>query len=295
MGDGAAQARSFGWPNEGIRRIGRRWLPWLFAGAAFFYLAIVAALYHWQRDFVFVRARWWHEDARPADFAERTIAEPDGTRLRIWQSGPPTGGKPTVVFFYGNAGTLSDFAPIGEDLHSEGYGVVLGSYRRYSRNPGQPSEAGLFADARAILNALPRGHGPVVVWGQSLGTGVAARMAAEGRASGIILQSPYTSIVDVAAMEYWAVPVRLLDTDPFNTLALVPKIKVPVLIIHGTNDWLVPFWMGVRLKDGLGREATLVPVPHGGHNDLREDELLPPALQWLKANAGAIAGHHAVR
>jgi fermentation-respiration switch protein FrsA (DUF1100 family) len=275
-------------------RIGRRALVWLLPGAAVLYLAALGALYHWQRDIVFVRARWWHEGARPADFVERTIAEPDGTRLRIWESGPPAKGKATVVFFYGNAGTLSDFAGVGEDLRQNGYGVVLGSYRGYSRNPGDPSEAGLFADARAILGALPRGHGPVVVWGQSLGTGVAARMAAEGRASGLILQSPYTSVVDIAAMAYPLFPVRLLDKDPFDTLSLVPKIATPVLIIHGTNDWTVPFWMGVRLKGRFGRAATLVPIEHGGHDDLSADELVPPALQWLKANAKAIARGHNV-
>jgi pimeloyl-ACP methyl ester carboxylesterase len=290
MREGAAEAASQGWPD--VWRIGRRALVWLLPIAVLLYLAALAALYHWQRDFVFVRARWWHEGALPADFVERTITEADGTRLRVWESGPPDEEKPTVVFFYGNAGTLSDFATVGEDLHKEGYGVVLGSYRGYSRNPGNPSEQGLFADARAILHALPSGHGPVVVWGQSLGTGVAARMAAEGRASGLVLQSPYTSVVDVAAMEYPLFPVRLLDTDPFDTLSLVPKITMPVLIIHGTNDWMVPFWMGKRLQSGFGREATLVPIEHGGHNDLSEDELVPPALQWLKANAKAIGRGH---
>jgi pimeloyl-ACP methyl ester carboxylesterase len=287
MSEGAAQAQ--GWQAAQVWRIGRRALPWLLPAAVVVYVAALAALYHWQRDFVFIRARWWHENARPADFTERTVQEPDGTRLRIWESAPPDKGKATVVFFYGNAGTLSDFAGLGEDLHQKGYGVVLGSYRGYSRNPGDPSEEGLFADARAILGALPRGHGPVVVWGQSLGTGVAARMAAEGRASGLVLQSPYTSIVDIAAMAYPLFPVRLLDTDPFDTLSLTPKIKIPVLIIHGTDDWTVPFWMGERLKGRFGRAATFVPIAHGGHNDLSEDELLPPALQWLKANGKAIA------
>ena len=276
------------WPSGRVWRFGRRAFPWLLLGAATLYLVSLAALFHWQRDFVFVRARWWHEDSPPPGFVERTITESDGTRLRIWQSGPPDNGKPTIVFFYGNAGTLSDFAGIGEDLHDNGYGVVLGSYRGYSRNPGDPSERGLFADARAILGAVPKGYGPVVVWGQSLGTGVAAEMAAEGRASGLILQSPYTSVVDIAAMEFPLFPVRQLDTDPFDTLSLVPKIRMPVLIIHGTSDWTVPFWMGERLKGRFGREATLVPIAHGGHNDLSEDELVPPALQWLKANAKAI-------
>lgn len=248
------------------------------------YLSALAALYHWQRDMVFVRARWWHEGRPPSDFAERTVRERDGTLLRVWESEPPKPGKATVVFFYGNAGTLSDFAPAGQELHQQGYGVVLGSYRGYSGNPGEPSETGLFADARAILGALPAGHGPIVLWGASLGTGVAARMAAEGRASGLILQSPYTSVVDIAAMAYPLFPVRLLDTDPFDTLSLVARIKMPVLIIHGTDDLTVPFWMGQHLKALLGREARLVPIAHGGHNDLSTEELLPPALQWLEAN-----------
>jgi len=267
-------------------------LPWVPLAAAVIYLALLAALYHWQRDIVFVRARWWHENPRPSDFAERTIVEKDGTHLRIWQSGPPDAGKPTIVFFYGNAGTLSDFADVGESLHVEGYGIVLGSYRGYSRNSGSPSQDGVFADARAILSALPPGHGPVVVWGQSLGTGVAARMAAEGRASGLILQSPYTAVVDIAAMQYPLFPVRLLDRDPFDTYSLVPRIKMPVLIIHGTNDWTVPFWMGARLKGRFGHEATLVPIKGGGHGNLSEGELVPPALEWLQANAKAIAKSH---
>ncbi|MGD0189213.1 MAG: alpha/beta fold hydrolase [Rhizomicrobium sp.] len=278
------------WPRSRAWRIGRLSLTWLLAIAALLYLAGVVALYTKQRDILFVRARWWHENAMPSDFVERTVRENDGTRLRIWESGPPDKGKPTVVFFYGNAGTLSDFAPAGEEMHAQGYGIVLGSYRGYSGNPGEPSEQGLFADARAILAALPHGYGPVVVWGQSLGTGVAARMAAEGRASGLILQSPYTAVVDIAAMQYPLFPVRLLDRDPFDTLSLVPKIKIPVLIIHGTNDWNVPFWMGQKLKDALAAKATLVPIEHGGHDDLTTDELVPPALQWLASNSARLRG-----
>jgi pimeloyl-ACP methyl ester carboxylesterase len=278
------------WQSVDLWRVGRRLLVLTFYAAALLYLLALAALYYSQRDMVFVRARWWHESAPPSGFIERTVKENDGTRLRIWESGPPDKGKATVVFFYGNAGTLSDFSGVGEMLRQEGYGVVLGSYRGYSGNSGSPSEEGLFADARAILLSLPHGYGPVVVWGQSLGTGVAARMAAEGRASGLILQSPYTSVVDIAAMAYPLFPVRLLDTDPFDTLSLVSRIRMPVLIIHGTDDWTVPFWMGKQLTARLGREATLVPIPHGGHDDLSEGDLVPPALQWLKANSKAI-GH----
>ena len=113
-------------------------------------------------------------------------------------------------------------------------------------------------------------------------------MAAEGRASGLILQSPYTSVVDIAAMQYPLFPVRLLDRDPFDTLSLATKIRMPVLIIHGTDDGTVPFWMGERLKARFGRKATFVPIEHGGHDDLSVDDLVPPSIQWLNANAKAI-------
>ena len=132
-----------------------------------------------------------------------------------------------------------------------------------------------------------------MLWGQSLGTGVAARMAADGLSAGLILQSPYTSVVDIAAAQYPLFPVRLLDRDPFDTLALAPKIRVPVLIMHGTDDTTVPFAMGARLARQLGGEAKFVPIPHGDHNDLTGETLLPIVLDWLQANARAIAhaGH----
>jgi pimeloyl-ACP methyl ester carboxylesterase len=277
-----------------LRRPGWRALLWFLAGSVLLYLLALAALYHWQRDLLFPRVAWWDGVAPPDGYVERIVTEPDGTRLRIWQSGPPEKGKPTLVFFYGNAGTLFDFTDVGDALHAQGYGVVLGSYRGYSHNPGSPSEQGLFADARAVLGAVPKDYGPVVVWGQSLGTGVAARMAAEGRVSGLILQSPYTSIVDVAAEQYPIFPVRLLDRDPFDTISLTSKIRVPVLIIHGTSDWTVPFWMGQRVAHRLGREATFVPVQGRGHGDLTKGVLVPIAGTWLKSHAVAIAHERAL-
>jgi hypothetical protein len=191
---------------------------------------------------------------------------------------------PEVVFFYGNAGVLSDFAAIGAALHREGYGVLLASYRGYAPNAGAPSEDGIMADARAVLASLPQGHGPVVLWGQSLGTGVAARMASEGRASALILQSPYTSIPDVAGRFYPYFPVHLLMRDRFDTLSVIGRIDKPVLIVSGTADATVPFDMAQTLAARLGRRATFVPIPGGGH-DLPERDVLAIAGRWLRAAA----------
>ena len=137
-------------------------------------------------------------------------------------------------------------------------------------------------DARSILKSLPGDHGPVILWGQSLGSGVAARMASEGRAKALILQSPYTAVVDVAAWRFPIYPVRWVMRDRFNTFALVPKIKIPVLIMHGMTDDVVPFDMGVTLSHRFGAEATFVAIPNRGHNDLGKGDLLPIADKWLK-------------
>jgi fermentation-respiration switch protein FrsA (DUF1100 family) len=251
----------------------------LLAGATLvLYVILFAVLVIYQRNLLFIGGR--HERAMPPPFAAQTIAERDGTRLTVWEAMDGKPGAPVAVFFYGNAGTLSDFALAGRVFHDQGYDVVLASYRGYSGNAGRPSEAGLMDDARAILDALPKDHGPVVLWGQSLGSGVAARMAAEGRASLLILQSPYTAITDVAARRFPVYPVRWFMRDRFDTLSLVPRIKVPVLIMHGTGDLTVPFDMGETLSHALAH-ATLVPIPGGGHN-LDEALVLGIAQKWLK-------------
>jgi pimeloyl-ACP methyl ester carboxylesterase len=253
----------------------------LAVAATAFYIAVLVLLYAGQRDMLFVRGR----QARAPDpqYQVRTLSERDGTRLTVWQAPPARADAPVIVFFYGNAGTLSDFARIGEAFLDQGYGVVLASYRGYSGNGGSPSEVGLMTDARAVLDALVTGHGPVVLWGQSLGTGVAARMAAEGRGALLILQSPYTSVADVAARRFPAFPVHWLMKDPFDTYALLPKITVPVLIMSGTVDRTVPFDMGETLAARFGARATFVPFAGEGH-ELSEAGVQAVAARWLRTH-----------
>ncbi|MBV9992587.1 MAG: alpha/beta hydrolase [Alphaproteobacteria bacterium] len=251
----------------------------LLVGAmALTYLIALGALVLWQRDMLFVGARYAAVEAPERSiYRTRTIKERDAT-LTVWQADAGK-GRPTIVFFYGNGGTLLQFVEMGEALNAQGYGIVLASYRGYGGNPGSPSEAGLMDDARAILSPLPSDR--TILWGQSLGTGVAARMAAEGRGAALILQSPYTAIVDVAARDFWVFPVRIFMWDRFDTLALVPKIKVPVLIVAGTADQVVPYDMGVTLSQRFGRQSEFVTVPGGGHM-LPDDAMLPAVEAFLK-------------
>ena len=250
----------------------------LLAGAlVLVYFAAFALLVAWQRDLLFIGTQYGPASVSQG-YGARVVQERDGTLLTVWEMAPPRAGAPTIVFFYGNGGRLYHFAQVGRVLNGDGYGILLASYRGYSGNPGRPSEAGLMDDARAIL----AGRDPrrTILWGQSLGTGVAARMAAEGRASALILPSPYTSVVDVAAARFPIYPVRMAMWDSFDTLSIVDRIKVPVLILHGTDDLTVPFAMGGIVAGRLGARATLVPI-EGGTHDLVPADLLPPARAWL--------------
>ncbi len=241
------------------------------------YVAVFFLLAWFQRDLLFIRGRQAGPIAPP--YHARMLTEHDGTRLTVWEAAPCAKGAPEIVFFYGNAGTLSDFASIGAEFHRDGFGVVLASYRGYDGNNGTPTETGLLNDARAILAALPEDHGAVVLWGQSLGTGVAAHMAAERRADALILQSPYTAIVDVAARRFPLYPVRLVMKDRFDTLSHAGATKIPVLIMHGTEDETVPFDMGETLSRTFPH-ASFVPILGGSHN-LTDAQVLPVAERWL--------------
>jgi uncharacterized protein len=211
------------------------------------------------------------------------LAEADGTRLTIWETPPTRPRAGRFVTFYGNGASVLEFAPVGEEIHRKGFGVVLASYRGYSGNTGRPSEAGLMADARAVLATIPKADRPIILWGHSLGSGVAARMAGEGRGTALILESPYTAVVDVAAAEYPIFPVRWLMKDRFDTFALVPQIKVPVLILHGTEDRIVPFQMGETLAHAFGKQAMFVPISGADHN-LNQTQLLLLVMKWLHAH-----------
>ena len=262
----------------------------LSAGFVLLYTGALGYLYVSQREFLFPRGTAQIRNPEQSSiYRAQDIVEPDGTRLTIWRASPKRRGAGTFVMFHGNAASVLEFAGAGEAIHQEGFGVVLASYRGYSGNTGSPSEAGLMADAHAILATVPKDDGPVILWGHSLGSGVAARMASEGRASALILESPFTAAVDLAAVAYPYFPVRWLMKDRFDTLSLAPRIKVPVLILHGTEDQAIPFRMSETLARAFGRQATLVPVQDADHNP-DPSELLPLVQTWVRAHSAAI--HH---
>jgi pimeloyl-ACP methyl ester carboxylesterase len=178
----------------------------------------------------------------------------------------------TIVLFHGNGEILGDRAALTEGLRARGLGVVLVEYPGYglARASGPPTEEGLYGAATATLDALAaRGIGAdrVALVGISLGTGVAAEMAARGRGAALVLVSPFTSITEMARSTLPILPAAWVCPDRYDTLGKAALIHVPTLVIHGDEDEVVPFEMGREVARAIPG-ASLRTVHGGHHNDL---------------------------
>ena len=184
---------------------------------------------------------------------------------------PAREGQPTVAFFHGNAVQLADAEWLGDQLAELGIGFFAVEFPGYglAAAAGGPSEQGCYSAAEIALTFLEKStpRGQIVLLGQSLGTGVAVEMAARGHGSKLILVTPYTSIPQMAAELFWFLPTRLLVRDSFDNLGKAKRLSLPVLIIHGTADEVVPTRMGQALAKEFPR-AELMRVEGAHHNDL---------------------------
>lgn len=192
----------------------------------------------------------------------------DGTPLRGgWVR---SGKKDTtvVLWFHGNAESCGTSVRIAHDLSRLGLDVFLAEYRGYGGLGGSPCEDGLVSDATGAL-AVVRAKTPperIVLVGRSLGTGVATALAARNKPRGLVLVSPYTSLVDMGRTI--AGPLApLLVPDKFDTLETVPGLDLPIVVIHGTRDEVIPFEHGKRVA-AAAKRGKLVPVEGATHNSI---------------------------
>lgn len=239
--------------------------------AAAAYAGVNGVLYALQRRLVFVPL------GKPGTPAEAGVPDMslvryragDGLMLKAWFKAPA--GRPTIVYFHGNAGHFGERAYKARYFMDRGYGFLLASYRGYAGNPGRPSEAAAYQDARGALDfvaaqAIPPSD--TVIYGESLGTGVASAMAHEREAAALVLEAPFTSLVDVAAHHYWWTPARWLLRDRFDSIGRIAAVDMPLLIVHGERDRQVPLKFGKRLFAAAVEPKELRLLPEAGHVDL---------------------------
>jgi fermentation-respiration switch protein FrsA (DUF1100 family) len=237
----------------------------------FVYVGLTAMLYFTQRSMMYF-PETIHTPPAAAGLPEAeeiSLTTADGVHLVGWHVAPRD-GKPVILYLHGNGGALRYRVERFHRLMKEGLGLVGVEYRGYAGSEGSPSEAGLFADAEAAYAFAASRYRPsqIVLWGESLGTGVAVYLAAEKPVGRVILEAPFTSTAAVASQRYWFMPVRLLMKDQFRSDERIANVTAPVLILHGLNDRVVPYSMGEQMFDLAKGNKHIVRFIDGGHEDL---------------------------
>ena len=265
-------------------------LKWFVALASIGYLGGLAALFLLQRSFLFPIPQAVRTAPAAAGFPqaeEHLLTTADGEKVIVWHVAAKP-GRPVVLYFHGNGDFLAGFFGRFRDLIADGTGIVALSYRGYAGSSGQPSEQGLLQDAAAAyaFTAARYGADRIVVWGFSLGSGVAVALAAEQPVAKLILEAPYTSIADVAASVFPIFPVRLVLRDPFYSDARIARVKAPLLIMHGARDPTIPLGFGERLFALAHEPKQFVRFAEGGHNDLDDYGAIETARKFIGASSG---------
>jgi len=224
---------------------------------------------------------------------EVVLETEDGIRLGGWFLPARGGGRgPAVLVCNGNAGNRALRAPLAAVLSRAGLSVLLFDYRGYAGNSGCPSEDGLAADARAAwawLAARPEVDPSRIAYlGESLGAAVALRLAVERPPAALVLRSPFTSLTEVGRLHYPWLPVKQLLADRYASAVWVAHLTVPVLVIAGERDGIVPAALSRRLYDAASQPKRFVLVPGADHNDaelLDGRQTVSEILGFLKETA----------
>lgn len=238
------------------------------------YLSFIAIYYVDQRDYFFYTSpiRISPQALDLPKVAEMELSTPDGQRLVAWYA-PPAAGKPTLFYLHGNAGALVHRANRVRLYCAQGYGVFMLAYRGFSGSTGRPTESNIVADALMAYDTLA-GFTPhdskIVIYGESLGTGVAVQVAAKRRPDGVVLESPFSSAADVAAHLYPYLPVYWLLKDRFDSINYITELKAPLLVLHGERDSIVPPSLGRKLFAAAPGPKVAYFIPDATHYTLYE-------------------------
>jgi fermentation-respiration switch protein FrsA (DUF1100 family) len=247
-------------------------------------VAMLGLLWVFQRSLIYLPSQ--SVPVPPNDVEEVTYGTRDGLTLTAWlvESEEARG---SVIVFNGNAGNRSHRLPLARALADMGLTVLLTDYRGYGGNPGSPSEEGLALDARAARNYMTdRGDDdPLILFGESLGAGVAIGLAKEHPPDAMILRSPFKSLPDIAAVHYRWLPTSILLRDRFQNLDGISDIHLPVLVVAGTEDRIVPSDQSRAVYDAANEPKEILLVDGARHNDpelLDGDEMIQGIADFLE-------------
>ena len=217
------------------------------------YLIITLALYSFQRKLLYHPVENnYSGDKLTVQVDKVKILTNDNIELLAWYHKKKIGDYKTILFLHGNAGSLENRIHKINHFKDIKVNFLIVAWRGFSGNKGKPTESGLYIDAKSAVKWLKNkgiNEENIIIYGESLGTGVGTEIAQNKNFAGIILESPFTSMVDAGADKYPVFPIRLLLKDKYESDKKIKNIKSPILIMHGEVDKIVPFWMGKKMYE----------------------------------------------
>ena len=250
------------------------------------YLVVIIFIYFYQRNLLYHPLENNYQNDKPQfNYDEVSIKVDDEITLKSWLVNKDLEKFKTLLIFHGNAGNLSNRIYKLNELNKLDLNILLISWRGFSGNKGSPSEKNLYQDARAAvkwLNEKKVKNNQIVLYGESLGTGVAVEIAKNSDFNSVILESPFTSIENSAKIYYPYLPVKLLLKDRFDSINKIEMINIPILIMHGEKDDVVPIFMGKELFDKANNPKHSYFTPDDDHMMEFNSELLTEIQKFIK-------------
>ena len=245
-------------------------LLWIIIGAVGILIAMMAYLYFNQERIIFLPRSDF--ELTPEDigltYEEMSIRMDDEVTVHGWYF-PYGNDGPTVLFCHGNAGNISHRLETAEYLVSLGANVLLFDYRGYGKSTGHPTESGLYVDAQTcfdwLVNEKDIPPENIVLMGRSLGGAVAVELATSNDCRGLIVESSFTSVPDMAQIVYPWLPIKFIVRHKFASIDKIAEVKMPVLVLHSKADEMIPYAMGQRLYEATTAPKKFMEIT-GDHN-----------------------------
>ena len=261
----------------------------LFFSIILIYLIIVAYMYLNQRKLLYLPSENnYLDDQIDFNFKEVFIDVEKNLKLKAWLIENDFKNKKTLVFFHGNAGNLSNRTYKLNQLSKLDLNIIILAWRGFSGNEGEPSEQNLYNDAKKTIDWLnSRGvkNKNIILYGESLGTGIAVELGQTNQFGGIILESPFTSMTNAAKNIYPWLPVKYLLKDKYDSEKKIKNLQIPILIMHGKKDNIVPFKMGKKLYDLANNPKFFYFTENDDHMMTFDEQLVGTIKNFLIFNS----------
>lgn len=261
----------------------------LLIGIVVVYAGLIAAMYIFQRTFIYHPHSGVMDPAHYdlASMERVEIVAADGIPLVAWYR-KARNGLPTILYLHGNGGHIGHRAGKVRPYLDAGFGVLQLSYRGYGANPGAPTEDGFYMDGRAALEFMDARGIPLfrtVLYGESLGSGVAVEMAQNKGIAALVLEAPFSSMTEMAATRFPFIPVRYLLKDRYESKSKIGKIRAPLLVIHGALDKIVPLKSGRSLYETAPSDKQMKVYERASHNDLYDFGAAEDVIEFMREKA----------